>query len=286
MGNESVKPNDTKLISNLELSIIILCGVLLIVFSLMLSDKGVEGYFHELLKELGIVLFSVFAVSWIYEKLVTKRLLSEFKAALKTQIHGIESISAACAQLGILEIYPTRETYEIKYSLPDFVSRLESGSELKIVAKSLFLLINKPESIKAALTNGINVKLCFFDPNSSKQEFLKLPDLEITDTKSTISTFKKNFGEWLPKSKPKGSLEIRFHQVHLFDSYTTAKLGSRFYGIWDLSFGRSTTEKRIIVVESNHGIGADLSVRYENIWNDATPVFKYKSENIELNKLV
>ena len=285
MKNKNVSHQDTKLISNLGITVIILIGVIFIAISLLIPIGSTAGYFHELLKELGIVLFSVFAVSWIYERLVTKRLLSEFNEALKTQINDIENISATCSKLGIHEIFPTRELYEFKYPFNEIVSKLESGSEFKIIARSLFHLMNKPEPIKNALTNGIHFKLCLFDPKSTNEEYKNLPDLEPADIEAAISTFKKYFIEWLTINLPNGTIEIRYHKVHLFDSYTTAKLGNRFHGIWDLSFGRSLTEKRIIVVESNQGVGANLSKRYNYIWDNATTVFKYENKMILVNTL-
>ena len=76
MKNEPNASKDTKVISDLAISLIVALGLLLIVLSIMIPLEGIPGYFHELLKELGIVLFSVFAVSWIYERLITKKLLS------------------------------------------------------------------------------------------------------------------------------------------------------------------------------------------------------------------
>ena len=105
MKNKNVSHQDTKLISNLGITVIILIGVIFIAISLLIPIGSTAGYFHELLKELGIVLFSVFAVSWIYERLVTKRLLSEFNEALKTQINDIENISATYLEISSLSLY-------------------------------------------------------------------------------------------------------------------------------------------------------------------------------------
>jgi len=281
MKNESSTSGVANTFRNPLIWIVILIGIALIAISVALP----AGYWHEFLKELGIVLVSAFSVSLIYEEFVTKKLLSQFQSVLKDQLEQIESISAVCARLGIYEIYPTRQDYEIKYPLHDLASKFEPGSEFQVIARSLLLLMTKSESIKTALDRGVNVKFCLFNPNSLEKEFEKLPDLEVGDMTASISTFKKNLVQWVSIKKPQGTLELRYHDVHLFDSYTTAKFDNRFHGAWDLSFGRNPVDKRMIVVESNRGIGADLTTRYDNIWNNAIPVFKYEASIIELNDL-
>jgi len=285
MTGKQTASDGTSTINKLSIVLFILVGIVLIAVSVALPHDGIGGYGREFLKELGVIVLAVFTVSWIYEKLVAHRHLVEFQKVLNTQLHQLETKSAACDRLGISEIFPTRDVFEAQYPLADFTSKLVPNSEFRIVARSLYLLMNKPKPIKDAIQRGVHVKLCLFSPDAPTADVEKIPDLEISDIQSTISTFRKNFVDWVTRTKLSGSLELRYHQVHLFDSYTTANIGSRSIGIWDLSFGRDTTSKRILVVELNRGLGADLSKRYDAIWKNAVPKFKYGGEVVSLNEL-
>jgi hypothetical protein len=53
--------------TKLVVGLFILGGFLLIAISILLPHDGIAGYFHEFLKELGIVILSVFAISLLYD---------------------------------------------------------------------------------------------------------------------------------------------------------------------------------------------------------------------------
>jgi hypothetical protein len=285
MTNQKTVRDTTRTITNLIVIIFVLTGIALIAVSVVLPREGTGGYWREFLKELGIVILSVFTVSLLYERIVANRHLGEFSSLLTNQIHQIETNAAACAKLGIQEIFPTRDLYEIRYPFSEITSNLVQGSDFQVTGRSLFQLLTKTEAIKRAVERGVSVKLCLFDPDSPASEVAKLPDLELSDITAAISTFKKNLAEWVVANKPQGSIELRFHQVHMFDSYLKANVRGRLFGVWDINLGRDTSSKRILIVEANRGLGADLSKRYDIIWNSATPAFKYQNGSVAINNL-
>lgn len=64
----------------------VLTGLLLIAISVALPHDGSAGYLRELLKELGIVILSVFTVSFLYERLIAEKYLHQFLSLLRGQL--------------------------------------------------------------------------------------------------------------------------------------------------------------------------------------------------------
>ncbi|HEX8140190.1 MAG TPA: hypothetical protein VF544_21685 [Pyrinomonadaceae bacterium] len=244
---------------------------------------------HSLLKdltrELGVVLLTVCGVSMIYELFVAERHFEKFLAFLHKQIERGESNAATCERLGIREIFTSRALYEAKYPLMQVADQARPGSPFRIIARSLYLVMNKPEAIKYALLQGANVELCCFDPASDSDVLSNIGHLEPSDITGALSTFRKEFVKWLEEKQPPGRIELRFHQIHVFDTFFSYQFDDHTLAAWDLSFGRDVTAKRIFIVEASKGLGADLHTRYEMMWNLAVPRFVYSNKTISQDEL-
>lgn len=265
----------------------VLTGLLLIAISVALPHDGSAGYLRELLKELGIVILSVFTVSFLYERLIAEKYLHQFLSLLRGQLQEGETNAAACARLGILEIFPTRDVFELKHPIANWTSTLTTESTLRIVAQSLFLLMSKVETIKTAIERGAQVEFCITSPTGPIALAEKISGLEVSDIQSAVSVFKKQIGEWVKQEKPPGRVELRYHQLPLVDSYLVLNSSTLRIAVWDLSFGRATTAKRILLLDPDKPLGADLAARYSSVWDESADmtVFKYEEGEVKVDTL-
>ena len=170
-----------------------LFGLLLLMGSLFI-DEAKSPYARGLVKELGIVVLAVFTVSLIYELVLAKKYVRHFLVLLRGEIERGETNAAACERLGIRRIYPARNDFEQAFPLERITSNLAIGSRLRIVAKSLFLVMGKPHTIKSGLTRGARIELCIMSP-SSCTEISKVPDLVVEDIHATIAVFKREIAD-------------------------------------------------------------------------------------------
>jgi len=226
-------------------TVFILAGLLLIVISVALPHEGIWTYFKDFLKELGIVVLSVFAISLIYERTVAEKYLDYFLSRLRLQVEEGESNAATCAHLGIIRIFSTRDVFEMTYPLAQLVAGLTGESQLRVVARSIFLLVTKADMIQKAISQGAQVELCLIDPSSPPEEIAKAPDVELGDIHSVVSTFRKQIANWVETTKPRGKVEVRFHQIPFIDSFTSISSANHHFIAWDISFGRAITSKNL-----------------------------------------
>jgi len=249
-------------------------------------DEAKSPYVRGLARELGIVLLAVFTVSLIYELALAKKYVKHFLVLLRGEIERGETNAAVCERLGIRRIYPARNEFEQAFPLERVISGLTTGSRLRIVAKSLFLVMGKPHTIKSALERGARVELCIMNPTSCA-EISKVPDLVVEDIYAAIAVFRREIAEWVVKDKPPGTLELRYHMFPMWDSYLYSWNGIDGIAVWDLSFGRDVTRKRIFLLEPNKTMDRDLSSRYDNVWSHSSTevVFEYAAQCVNTNKL-
>jgi hypothetical protein len=285
MANPNMRGGEVGKTAKLVLFIFALAGLLLILTSLFMLHPSKWEYLGELLKELGIVVLSVFSVSLIYELLLAEKHLENFQALLRSEIQQAETSSAACAQMGVSEIFPSRDKFESKYPFAGLVAGTDKCSNIRIIGISLFHIMNQSESLKRALESGAKIELCLFDPAKFPHLHPKLPDLEVSDIHSAVATFKKQIVAWIEGAMPKGEIELRYHDIYLFQSLAKFKTGGRELGVWDLSFGRDIRAKRIIIVNPTWGLGLDLSTRYDAIWNTSSTVFRYENGQVTDTKI-
>lgn len=289
MNTNSTKNPKDSTISNLVFGILILSGFLLISISIIIEPTGnlffSKEFLKEILKELGIVVLSVFTISLIYEKIVSKKYYTNFLNNLRLQIAQGESNGAVCENLGIREIFKTRAKFEMSYPLDKTLSQINVHSKVRIIAVSMFLIMSKADLLKKAIKEGCKIELAIFNPQIPSQNLQKIQELEVSDIETTISIFKKNIIEWINIEKPKGKVELRFHGITLLDSFSTFKTTANNFGAWDLSFGRDTTRKRTLIINMHKPIGKDLRRRYKRIWQCSESVFKYNGKKVKLDNL-
>ncbi|MEK6325827.1 MAG: hypothetical protein AABN33_29670 [Acidobacteriota bacterium] len=261
--------------------VFVLAGLLLIAVSVTITD----AFWKDLLKELGIVLLAVFVISWLYEIAVAEKYFTTFSRRLRDIIESGESLAAACQQLGIIRIFPRRDDFDRDHPITDMVARLGDGGTLRIVARSLFHIANKPEVLKAALSRGFQVELCICDSAVSDQNVLSLTDTQPADIQAALGAFRSEIVPWLQEKKPSGSVEVKTHTHLLFDSFLHIESGSMGWVVLDLSFGRDLSAKRVFLIDAFKPFGLDLKRRYDRFWRQATTVFKYAHSGVALNSL-
>ena len=262
-------------------------GFLLLALSLLIHDEGGYGYIRELTKELGIVLLAVTSVSLLYERFLAKKCISQFLALLRIEVERGESNAAACASLGIMEIFPSRAILERKYPFEDFLSPLNDQGRLRVVGRSLFNLMGKSESLRGAVRRGAVVELCLCDPRIIDGSAPAMSDLEVSDIYSVLSLFARLLADWVDTDKPAGNIELRFHRAPTLDSYTTIDAVGRNWGVWDISFRRDISHKRIFFVDLTKPLGRDLHIRYQQVWESPSTiqVFAYSNGQVRTNEL-
>jgi hypothetical protein len=249
---------------------LILVGITLIAFSVAHA-----GFWGELLKELGIVLVAVFGVSIMYEILMAERHFERFFTGLRAYIERGESNAAACADLGILEIFPGRDVYQQKHRLQRLLAAPEGGSRIRIIGSSLFHVMTVRELFQGALERGAVVELCTLDPETSADELAKWNFVVLpSDLKAGMDRLRE-LCKWVDQARPAGSLQLRHHRVPLIDSFASFDLGETQLSVWDVNLGPDLTRKRTFLVDATKGLGKDLTKRYDHIWNNAAPRFRY-----------
>lgn len=271
--------------TRLLLFLFALGGLLLISVSVILLQWNRCVVLRDILRELGVVLLSVFTVSLVYEVWLAERHLQSFRDLLRVEMDQAGTNASSCGRLGILEIFATRDDFDRKYPLNSLIAELDKASEVCIVAVSLASVMNQFEAVKKAVQLGARVNLCMLNPSAFHTIQAVLPDLAKEDMDASISTFKKYIPEWAKAERPPGMIELRYHDRYLFQSYARFRSSERQLGVWDLSFGRHTKDKRIFLVDLTRGLGSDLSRRFDFVWNTATVAFKYEAFEIKVDNV-
>jgi hypothetical protein len=212
--------------------ILALIGLVLILTSFIIGSQ--HDFWQSLCRELGIVVLSVFTVSLIYEILMAERHLQSFSLRLRSEIEQTQKNAAACVELGILQIFATRDLFETEYPLSSTLARLPARGSARFIARSLYYIMNKTEFLQQALQRGARVDLCLLDPDASDADLAKIPDLVIDEVKAAVEVFKRQLGEWLASTRPPGQLELRFHNEPMPESFTWYASTDFNMGVWDL----------------------------------------------------
>jgi hypothetical protein len=231
------------------------------------------------------VLIAVFSVSLIFETIIAKGYLSNFLKQLRQQIEKGENNSASCEYLGISEIYRTRDKFEMAYPFERTITLVTPTSKIRIVAVSMFLIMTKSDLLKEAIEKGCSLELALLDPKAHNEDFENIQELDLHDIQATINRFKKTIVKWIISTKPKGSIQLRMHNITLLDSFSSFEIQGKEFGAWDLSFGSDTRRKRVFIVDLKGRMGLDLIQRYNRIWESGTPVFVYENNEVKTNIL-
>jgi hypothetical protein len=265
--------------------LLVLLGLLLLALSGLMSDQGVAAYFRAFFKDLGIVILAVTTIHLLYHLILARSYQDEFMELLRHEVAVGESNAAVCAALGIVKIYPNSTAFEQDLPLSAWLPRLTAGSRLRVVGRSLFLLMCKAEILRSALRQGAQLELCLLHPETPAAEAAKITELEVFDIQAAVSLFAKKIADPVAAEKPPGSVELRYHRLVLFDTYLHLDSPTDPVVVWDLSFGPDASAKRIVVLDARKPFAADLTRRYAEIWAGSTSAYEYKQQTVSTNHL-
>ena len=247
-------------------TIMILIGVILILLS---KISNIGGTLRGILEFIGITLLGVFAVSLVYQRFVAEKHFEDFKTLLTSQLKEMDLIQSQCIKLGISEIFETRTAYQAKYPLITIIEQSPDNANITCIARSLFHLMNKTGEIKKGLENGLTFELACIDPNLVTHTLEEVSFLYKSDIESALREL-RNLLSWAVTTKPKGAIQLRYHHADSLDTvfiFTSEDGGEKL--VWDLSFGRDLTQKRVMILDTSEGsLGNDLKNRYTSILKD------------------
>ncbi|MBW2618047.1 MAG: hypothetical protein JRC92_04150 [Deltaproteobacteria bacterium] len=269
--------------TGITIIIIALIGLIFFILSYALPEQMTT--INKLIRELGIVLFAVCGISMIYEVFVAEKHFSKFADMLHKQIERGENIAAACMQLGIVEIFSRRDNYEDKYPLSEIANSVTPRSAFRVIGKTLFMIMGKPNYIKEAMKRGGTIELCMFNPEINIDTLRQVLGAETSDSMSALSVFRNHFMEWLRNERPPGRIEIRYHKIDLFDSYFGFVLNGTEFVAWDIEFTRDVATNKVIMFNPTIGLGKELKERYDKMWKMSEQKFIYKDRKIEVDEL-
>jgi hypothetical protein len=290
-SNKFIK--EEKLISYWLLITFILLGLILIIISGEPFDWNIPTFWKDFLRELGIVLIAVFSVSFLYELFLARRYLDQFREhinalsmILNDQWEQGESNARMCSRLGIREIFPTRDSFESKYPISNWMNNLTKDSTLFVVGQTLFQMMTNVKLIKAAISNGAHLQFCITNPEGVIDLANKIAGVQKGDFISSMSVFRNVIRKWLVEQNPSGQIELRFHDLPLVDSYIFYKSPTNNFTVLEFNLGRAVTDKCILYLDSDKSLGTALSTRFKDVWEsfDKT-IFQYDGSKVVADHL-
>jgi hypothetical protein len=257
-------------------SIFLMLGITLIALSFRFSA---DSLIREVMKELGIVLISVFSISIIYERFVARQHFERFSGELVSIIERRETIAAICSTLGVDRIFPTRSLYIDHYPFRELCDQMAEGSKLRIIGTSLFVVSYHFDKLLEAMHRGAVIELGVLDETVPAEVF---EQIDHSVSKGELTTAMERFEKFkikVAETKPSGEIQIRAHRMPLLDSFLEYKGTKEKFAIWDLSFGRDPSQKRVFQLNTARPFGNDLAGRYHRIWESGKTVFKYSERS-------
>jgi hypothetical protein len=265
----------------------LLVGVLMIVGSYQIPSRpGLVETAKDLLKELGVVLISVWGVSLFYERFLAERHFNRFHANLEKLIRQGETNAATCEALGILEIHRSRRSFEEKHPLAKQVKDVGPGDIVRITGRSLIFSLYAWQHLKEIAENGATLNLCLYDPSIRQTPLEYLSGYSPQETDLVINRVISKIKPWLKIALPKGTVEIRYHDIHLLDSLLEVTRRNEYRVSLDLNFAEGIEERQVFYLNGEGQLGRNLTEgRYAIVWDKSTVMFRYSNGNFEVDKL-
>lgn len=261
---------------------LIMLGIILI-FTSRTEQVVSHNIISGILEFLGTTLISIFSVSILYDVFIAQKHFDDFKLLLTDELKELESIQSMCMKLGIIAIFETRDDYERKYPLMSIIEQQSEKAELYFIGKSLFNLINKRSVFENGLKKGLKFNLACINPKELDKCLMK-DELYDSDIGSVKTGF-KSLIDWSKENNVSGSIQLKYLNVNILDTVSIFIDENKEKLIWDLSFGRDLQKKKVIVLDTERPLGADLKSRYLKIYECSEKIIELKNGNIELNKL-
>jgi hypothetical protein len=298
MSNTKSEPGEALGVARYVLVIVVLVGIGFIAAShLLFAFHNWQGVVREVVKEIGITLLAVGSISLIYDYFIFEKHSHDFHERMRKEIRKGESNAAACAHLGIEEIYAQRWKFTAAYSIDDLMAGADSGTVLRIFARSAHNLMSERVHVfTAALHAGAHVQICILDPKITNDELRLTEDVTRHDLESAVWNLRKQLIPTLEKdpdgpetgakAEPaKGQLEVKYHLVPMLDSFLDVTSNGQRVCAWDLSFGRKVELKHIFRVDPAKPLGEHLLRRYAHVWKCSKPAYEWKQGKESYDKL-
>lgn len=235
---------------------------------------------QELLHEFGVVLVSVFGISYLYEKISAEHQFEKFERKLTAILRRGETNASMCEKLGVLQIFEDRTRYEEQHSLADRAKRLGHGDRVRVIGRSLVYLLDCFDTVDALLNRGVSVELCLLDPEVQASKVLEsLSGYTELDSQRAARTLRRGLASWLARRPAKNpfreqKVEIKLHSLDLTDSLIQVTTAGECWAAWDINFRGGKNERSIFVLDGKRNLGKQLiESRYDLVWNDAKSVF-------------
>jgi hypothetical protein len=265
---------------------IAMVGLLLIAASIVLPLQDGLAVPRALLKELGVAVLAVFTVSYIYEVGLAKRYMSRFLGHMRAEIMKGHGNAAACAVMGIDEIFRDRLEYERLYGIFHQLRDRDPSTRVRLVARSAFTVVgHAAEELTRLVKAGGCVEICILDPRMSDTELAWNVDAARLDITHTLTMLADIVVADLSTAQDKGELTIALHRVPMLDSFLSITHAHQSWCTWDFSFGRDTSRKNVLMLDTKKPLGANVCGRYEHVWTRSEKIFVYKNGAVQSNLL-
>jgi hypothetical protein len=235
---------------------------------------------QELLHELGVVLVSVFGISYLYEKISAEHQFAKFEKKLTAILRRGETNASMCEKLGIQQIFDNRTGYEEQHSLANRAKELGHGDCVRVIGRSLVYLLDRFDTVDDLLHRGVSVELCLLDPEIQASKALEsLSGYTELDSQRAARTLRQGLESWLTNRPtknpfPKQRVEIKLHSLDLTDSLIQVVTERNCWAEWDINFRGGKDERSIFVLDGSRNLGKQLiESRYALIWTNANSVF-------------
>ena len=269
--------------------VITFLSIIMILFGLLLIVTGqavfVEGLWSKLFDSLGILVTSIFVVSLLYEKFVAEKHFGEFMQVLNRQLRSMDTLQSRCLRLGIEELFESRTEYELKYPLAYLIDIAKPNTDFLTVGRSLFHLLHKESELKDGLRKGLHFRIACLDPEYVTPQMSGLTQVYSADIQSTLAAL-SDLVAWAQEERAPGVLELRYHRLYLPDSGLMLEGADGPLLVWDLSFGRDLSMRRVILLKpAPTNLGANLANRYQAIWKQSECKFLLEKGAVEHDDL-
>ncbi len=242
----------------------------------------------ETLRQILINALSVFligAAGWMFadyinrsgvnENIVSPALAIAFTliAMVGLGVYRISKTRLKLGQLGIRDVFFSRDALQKQYSAVKTLARAKNDSEIYIVGRSSEAWSREFSEIETAITNrGLNVVVVVADSTLNKELIPVKDDWAKDDLEGSITKFSRIH---LPKVS-KGSFKlytIPTYVMFSFVSFHDKEYGAT--GILELGADISLS-KRVAIIFKESEMLARISQTYKKLLHDRNPVLHYQ----------
>jgi hypothetical protein len=286
MRETQTEKKDIHIRSVLVTIILIVVGLGLFAFAEWAPFLGPDdSWQRDVAASIGVFFIGVLVLGWLDDKLRMEKHFSQFRRLLSDEIRKVDTVQSKCLKLGIEKLFETRSAFDLDYSFAELTDLAKPKSRILCVARSLFHFLNKEAEIKAGLEKGIQFDLVCLNPTEATGQMCQLVHLYPGDIQSALNSL-DSIANWAQEHQPEGGIELRYHQLYLPDSGLAIETEDGDVLIWDLSFGRDLTRKRIVMLNPQPGnLGQDLLERYHAIWNASECKFRIQKGTVQVNQV-